>query len=74
MMMMMRDIPWVPHIGVVGADACAAGAAGYQAWRQWILDICHLTLPSDNKRRKRCKMPQYEKIELLTLTAKYLNY
>ena len=32
MMMMMRDIPWVPHIGVVGADACAAGAAGYQAW------------------------------------------
>ena len=25
-------IPWIPHIGVVGADAGAAGAASYQAW------------------------------------------
>ena len=53
MMMMMRDIPWVPHIGVVGADACAAGAAGYQAWRQWILGICHLTLQQCQQEKKK---------------------
>ena len=28
----MKVLPWVPHVGVVGADAGAASAAGNHTW------------------------------------------